>query len=163
MIPTFADLHYRGFSEMYRKGNRYGPHWFNYNEVSEEPKWRDLEGKYTRYGDVIPLLEKSDNMYVIANAGDEMTVEFDINSLPELKNGWKRDFLIYSVGWVKDGDMNTAEGQTVEPLPYHEMSAYPYSEEEYFPSDYEYQKYMDTYNVREITSEQFERAIYDLY
>ena len=163
MNPIFADLHYRGFSEMYRKGNRYGPHWFNYNEVSEDPKWRDLEGKYTRYGDVIPLLEKSDNMYVIANAGDEMTVEFKVDSLPELKNGWKRDFLIYSVGWVKDGDMNTAHGQTVEPLPFHEMSEYPYGEEEYFPSDYEYQKYMETYNVREITSEQFERAIYDLY
>jgi len=163
MNPVFADLHYRGFSEMYRKGNRYGPHWFNYNEVSKDPKWRDLEGKYTRYGDVIPLLEKSDNMYVIANAGDEMTVEFKVDSLPELKNGWKRDFLIYSVGWVKDGDMNTAHGQTVEPLPFHEMSEYPYGEGEYFPSDYEYQKYMETYNVREITSEQFERAIYDLY
>jgi outer membrane protein assembly factor BamD (BamD/ComL family) len=163
MNPSFADLHYRGFSEMYRKGNRYGPHWFNYNEVSEKPKWRDLEGKYTRYGDVIPLLEKSDNMYVIANAGDEMTIEFDVNSLPELKEGWKRDFLIYSVGWVKDGDMNTAQGQTVEPLPFHDMSEYPYGEKEYFPSDYEYQRYMESYNVREITSEQFERAIYDLY
>ncbi len=163
MNPIFADLHYRGFSEMYRKDNRYGPHWFNYYEVSKDPKWRDLEGKYTRYGDVIPLLEKSDNMYVIANAGDEMTIEFEVDPLPELKNGWKRDFLIYSVGWVKDGDMNTAHGQTVEPLPFHEMSEYPYPEEEYFPSDYEYQRYMETYNVREITSEQFERAIYDLY
>ena len=67
------------------------------------------------------------------------------------------------MGWVKDGDMNTAEGQTVEPLPFHEMSEYPYGQPEHFPSDYEYQRYMESYNVREITSEQFERAIYDLY
>jgi Tfp pilus assembly protein PilF len=32
-----ADLHYRGFSRMYRKGGRFGPHWFDYNDVSTEP------------------------------------------------------------------------------------------------------------------------------
>ena len=163
MIPVTADLHYRGFSETYRKGNRYGPHWFDYNKVSKEPKWRDLEGSYTRYGDVIPLLLETDNQYIIANAGDEITLEFDIYSLPELPEGWKRDFLIYSVGWVKDGDLNTANGQTVEPLPFHDMSQYPYDADESYPSGPEYRKYMDTYNIREITSEQFRRAIYDLY
>ncbi len=30
---------------------------------------------------------------------------------PEVPEGWKRDFLVHSVGWVKDGDLNTAEGQ----------------------------------------------------
>jgi hypothetical protein len=163
MMPVTADLHYRGFSETYRKGNRYGPHWFDYNKVSKEPKWRDLEGSYTRYGDVIPLLLEADNQYVIANAGDEITLEFDVNTLPGLPEGWKRDFLIYSVGWVKDGDLNTAHGQTVEPLPFHDMSQYPYDTDERYPSGPVYQKYLDTYNIREITSEQFKRAIYDLY
>jgi hypothetical protein len=109
------------------------------------------------------LITEADNKYIIANAGDEITIEFDINTLPELREGWKRDFLVYSVGWVKDGDMNTAHGHTVYPLPFHGMSKYPYGNDESYPSDPEYQKYMETYNVREITSEQFRRAIYDLY
>jgi len=163
MLPLTADLHYRGFSETYRKGSRYGPHWFSYDKVTKDPKWRDLEGLYTRYGNVKPLLFEADNKYIVANAGDEITIEFNVNDLPELAEGWKRDFLIYSVGWVKDGDMNTANGQTVNPLPFHGMTRYPYGVEESYPSDTAYQKYMETYNVREITSEQFKRAIYDLY
>ncbi len=54
MNPVAADLHYRGFSRSFRKGGRYGPHWFDYSVVDKEPKWRDLTGNYTRYGDVFP-------------------------------------------------------------------------------------------------------------
>ena len=32
-------------------------------------------------------------MYVILNAGDEITVEFDAARLPKLKPGWVRDFI----------------------------------------------------------------------
>ena len=45
-----------------------------------------LAGYYTRYGDVKPLLQEVDDMYVILNAGDEITVEFDAARLPALKN-----------------------------------------------------------------------------
>ena len=50
--PTYADIHYRGFSKTYRKGGRYGPHWVDYDKVNKNTKWRDLKGNYTRYGDV---------------------------------------------------------------------------------------------------------------
>ncbi|HLP72925.1 MAG TPA: hypothetical protein VK155_08495, partial [Bacteroidales bacterium] len=63
--PVSADLHYRGFSASYRRGGRYGPHWFDYSSASEEPKWRDLRGNYTRYGDVLELLKAPDNKYII--------------------------------------------------------------------------------------------------
>ena len=115
-----------GFSRLYRKGGRYGPHWFDYSDVTTEPKWSDLEGYYTRYGDVRPLLLESDDMYVIVNAGDQLTVEFDAAEAPELPDGWTRTFLIYTDGWIKDGDLNTATGQTVEPLPFHSQSRYPH-------------------------------------
>ena len=105
---TSADLHYRGYSRMYRKGGRYGPHWFDYDDVSVGQKWRDLIGNYTRYGDVRELLLEGDDKYIIANAGDEVTIEFDATQLPQLPPNWRRDFLIYSEGWVKDGDLNTA-------------------------------------------------------
>jgi hypothetical protein len=157
--PFAADLHYRGFSRTYRKGGRYGPHWFDYSQVSTEPIWRDLTGNYTRFGDVLPLLLESDDMYVIKNAGDETTIDFDVSSLPELPEGWKRDFLVHSVGWVKDGDLNTAHGQTVDPLPFHGMSSYPYGPEESYPRDQKHMDYLKEYNTRVVDTEAFTRAL----
>ncbi len=158
--PVSAELRYRGFSRTYRKGGRYGPHWFDYNEVSREPKWRDLTGYYTRFGDVLPLLEHSDDQYVIMNAGDEMKIEFSTANAPEPPSGWKRDFLLYSNGWVKDGDLNTATGQTVEPLPFHGMKSYPYGPEVKYPDDKAHQDYLRKYNTRKVDGETFRRAIF---
>ena len=157
--PASADLHYRGFSHSYRKGGRYGPHWFDYTDVDKNKKWRDLTGNYTRYGDVLPLLTESDNKYIISNAGDETSISFDAKGLPELKKGWKRDFLIHCVGWVKDGDINTASGGTVLPLPFHGMKSYPPSEKDSCPKDIELQKYLREYNTRIVTSDDFRNAI----
>ncbi|MCX6254644.1 MAG: FG-GAP-like repeat-containing protein [Bacteroidia bacterium] len=157
--PVSADLHYRGFSRSYRKGGRYGPHWFDYSDVDKNNRWRNLSGSYTRYGDVLPLLTESDNKYIISNAGDETSVEFDAKGLPGLKKGWKRDFLIHSVGWVKDGDINTALGNTVLPLPFHGMTSYPPSEKDSYPKDPELQKYLREYNTRIVTSEDFRNTI----
>lgn len=158
MKPASADLHYRGFSALYRKGGRYGPHWFDYYTVSGQPKWRDLEGYYTRYGDVNELLDKPDNQYIIMNAGDEVTISFVNGSSDGLPPGWVRDFLIYSVGWVKDGDLNTAYGNKVEPLPYHGMSSYPYKSGQY-PVNNDLREYQRIYNTRKVTDERFREEI----
>jgi hypothetical protein len=157
--PDKADLHYRGFSKVYRKGGTYGPHWFDYQDVSEGQKWRDLTGIYTRYGEVTELLKESDDQYIIANAGDEVTLEFNFRDLPKLPKGWKRDYLIHSVGWVKDGDINTARGQTVEPLPFHGMSSYPYGPDVAYPLNEETMSYMNKYNTRNITTLQFKHQV----
>ena len=159
--PCSANLHYRGFSRTYRKGGRYGPHWFDYSEVTTGQKWRDLLGTYTRYGDVLPLLTEADDKYIIKNAGDETTIEFNAESLPGIPKGWTRDFLIHSVGWVKDGDLNTATGKTVLPLPFHGMTRYPYGVDESYPSDSEHQNYLREYNTRKVTTENFRRALAD--
>jgi tetratricopeptide (TPR) repeat protein len=157
--PVTADLHYRGFSKSFRKGGRYGPHWFDYASLSIEPKWRDLTGNYTRYGDVLPLLKDSDSKYIISNAGDETSVTFDANTLPVLANGWKRDFLVRSVGWVKDGDLNTAFGKTVSPLPFHCMKSYPPDKSDTYPNDADHQKYLKEYNTRVVTGEKYLDAV----
>ena len=154
-----ADLHYRGFSHSYRKGGRYGPHWFDYSEVDSLPKWRDLTGFYTKYGEVLPLLADSDNQYVISNAGDEITLSFDEESLPELPKGWVRDFFIHSVGWVKDGDLNTAAGQTVAPLPFHRMKAYPPLDNEIYPNDPKLVEYNRNYNTRIVDQSNYHNSI----
>ncbi len=159
MQASSARLHYRGFSRTYRKGGRYGPHWFDYSQVTTGQKWRDLTGNYTRYGDVLPLLTEADDKYIIKNAGDETIIDFDADSLPTLPPGWKRDFLIHSVGWVKDGDLNTATGQTVAPLPFHAMKEYPYGADESYPDDQEHQEYLRKYNTRKVTTENFQRVL----
>ena len=146
-----ADLHFRGFSRMYRKGGRYGPHWFAYDDVTEESPWRPIEGAFTRYGDVLPLLADPDDRYVVMAPGDEMTVEFDAVGADELPAGWRRDFLLYTVGWIKDADHNTAFGNTVEPLPFHGIEQYPYAEGEAYPDDAEHRRYLEQYNTRIVT------------
>jgi hypothetical protein len=143
-----ADLHFRGYSRTYRKGGRYGPWWFDYDRVSRDPLWRPIEGAFTRFGNVLPLLEGSDDMYVIMAAGDEMTLQFDARSAATIPVGWKRDFLLYTDGWIKDSDLNTAFGTTVEPLPFHKIREYPYARGEAYPVDSAHQRYLREYNTR---------------
>jgi tetratricopeptide (TPR) repeat protein len=146
--PMSANLHYRGFSRMYRKGGRYGPYWFAYDDVAKESPWRPIEGAFTRFGDVLPLLQNPDDMYVVMAAGDEATIEFDASSASSLPPGWKRDFLLYTDGWIKDSDLNTAFGTTVDPLPFHGVKAYPYSPSDMYPRDPLHQQYRRSYNTR---------------
>ncbi len=151
--PRSADLHFRGFSREYRKGGRYGPHWFDYQEVSTQPRWLPLDGAFTRFGDVRPLLLESDDRYVVMGPGDEITIRFEADRAPPLPPGWARDFLLYSVGWVKDADLNTATGNTVAPLPFHEMSRYPYGPDEAYPDDEAHRSFLEQYLTRRSDAE----------
>ena len=148
LAPLSADLHYRGFSRMYRKGGRYGPYWFAYDDVSKESPWRPITGSFTRFGNVLPLLEESDDMYVVMGPGDEATIQFDASSAQTIPPGWKRDFLLYTDGWIKDSDLNTAFGTTVEPLPFHAVRSYPYATGDAYPTDPEHERYLREYNTR---------------
>ncbi|UCC30893.1 MAG: VCBS repeat-containing protein [Phycisphaerales bacterium] len=141
-----ADLHYRGFSRMTR--DSLGFERFDYTDVSPTGSWSPPAGLFTRYGDVTPLLAQADDMYVIFGPGDELSLRFDATSLPELPNGWTRDFVFYANGWVKDGDLNTKFSETVTPLPFHGMSGYPYSASEHYPETHRFQRYLRTYNSR---------------
>jgi hypothetical protein len=156
--PISADLHYRGFSTVSRKDFN-SPHLPDYYNITMGQKWRDLTGTYTRYGDVLPLLLESDSKYVIMNAGDEISLEFIAADLPDLPENWRRDFLFYNDGWLKDGDLNTAHGQTVEPLPFHGMTAYPYGPDDAYPENKDFKDYMSTYNTRQIKTETFKQFL----
>jgi hypothetical protein len=85
---------------------------------------------------------------VIMGAGDELQLEFSAAGLPAVPAGWRRDFLLLVDGWAKDADANTAYSQSVEPLPFHSMSAYPYPENEHYPMDAEHREYLKQYNTR---------------
>ena len=148
LILVSADLHFRGLSRMYRKGGRYGPQWFAYDDVSKEPAWRPIEGALTRFGDVAQLLEKADDRYVVMGPGDETTLQFAAAASPALPPGWRRDFLLYTDGWIKDADLNTALGNTVGPLPFHAIRQYPYASGESYPDDSTHRQYLRQYNTR---------------
>ncbi|MEO8910120.1 MAG: FG-GAP-like repeat-containing protein [Gemmatimonadaceae bacterium] len=148
LAPLSADLHYRGFSRMYRKGGRYGPYWFAYDDVAKDSPWRPITGSFTRFGDVLSLLKSPDDMYVIMGPGDEATIQFDAGSAKSIPVGWKRDFLLYTDGWIKDSDLNTAFGTTVGPLPFHSVRTYPYSAGDAYPTDAVHQRYLREYDTR---------------
>ncbi|MEO8336531.1 MAG: FG-GAP-like repeat-containing protein [bacterium] len=150
LAPQKANLHSRGYSRMYRKGGRYGPYWFAYDDVTTQSPWRPIEGDFTRFGDVLPLLGKGDDMYIIMAPGDETTIEFDASSATSLPKGWKRDFLLYTDGWIKDSDLNTAHGTTVGPLPFHGARSYPLARGDSYPTDSLRQRYIREYNTRAV-------------
>ena len=120
--PSLADLHYRGYSVVHQ-ANASSPELPDYNRIAASKQiWRDLEGYYTRYGDVRELLAGIDDRYVIMNAGDEITLRFPEQPPPPA--GWVRDYVIAGDGWIKDGDYNSTYSRTVQPLPYHAKSEY---------------------------------------
>ena len=120
--PAVADLHYRGYSTIHQ-ANASSPELPDYDHLASTTQiWPDLEGYYTRFGDVRQLLQKIDDRYVIMNAGDEMSLQFPAPPAPEA--GWVRDSVIAGDGWIKDGDYNSTDSATVLPLPYHAKTAY---------------------------------------
>ncbi len=150
--PSVANLRYRGFSRLFRESEN-GPHLFDYDVVKRGSTWRDLEGMYTQYGDVTPLLLSADDQYVVMNAGDEVALVFD--GVPPPPDGWSRDFVFYSDGWVKDGDINTAHSQSVDPMPYHGMSSYPFGQGDAYPDDEGHRYYLETYQTRVVGNQGF--------
>jgi Tfp pilus assembly protein PilF len=147
--PSGADLRERGFSRMYRKGGRYGPHWFDYGDVTRESPWRPIQGPFTRLGDVLSLVREADDRFVVMAPGDAITLRFDAGAAPPPPEGWTRTFLLYSVGWVKDADLNTATGERTGPLPFHGMSEYPYGPAEAYPSTPDHRSYLERYHTRD--------------
>ena len=110
--------------------------------------WNPTPGLYTRYGEVRELLTQADDRLVIMGSGDELRLLFNAKRLPPVATGWQRDFLLLVDGWAKDADSNTAYARTVEPLPFHGMSSYPYPASEHFPDDKAHREYQRSFNTR---------------
>jgi hypothetical protein len=94
------------------------------------------------------LLAHADDQLVVMATGDEITVRFDGRRLPPLKPGCKRDFFLYTHGWAKDGEPNTAYAWTVQPLPFRKMANYPPAAPDPVPSDDNYRRYLREYLTR---------------
>ena len=124
------------------------PESFVYAERSPTSMWNPTKGFYTRYGDVGELLGAVDDRFVIMGSGDEIRLLFDPGALPPLPPGHHRDWVIEVDGWAKDGDANPIHSQTVGPLPFHGMPAYPYAAPHRYPDTPAHRAYLATYNTR---------------
>ncbi|MBD3674162.1 MAG: CRTAC1 family protein [Planctomycetaceae bacterium] len=154
-----ANLHDRGFSKRITQPHNQ-PEFFDYQDVNTDPLWPPMGGNFTRYGDVSELIREGDDLQVVMGAGDEMTVRFAVPEKP-LPEGWVRDFILYNIGWDKDADLNTVQGQQVEPLPFRAMNAYPYEPEQSFPDTPRHQQYLREYQTRHQTRPAFRTEIRD--
>lgn len=134
-----ADLHYRGYSNLVNQLT----HEYDYNNLVKI-NYKQSSGNFTKYGEVSSLLESVDDEFVILNHGDEMTLNL---SYVPLDND-ERDFIIHSNVFYKP--QWRANGTTVNPLPFQDMSNYPYPSNERYPSDLEHQTYLNEYNTREL-------------
>jgi hypothetical protein len=142
-----ADLHYRGFSAPNTDPRHLKPDSFDYTHRLASAPWNPFTGQYTRYGPVAELVAGADNRLVVMATGDEMTVSFDAARLPALPSGWRRDFFLYARGYAKDGEPNTADFRTSEPLPFYEMPNYPYPASQY-PDSAAIRQYIHSYETR---------------
>jgi len=122
--PSRAELRMRGYPQEFSPdaGN---PTLYDYDRLDHGMTFKSLAGRYTRFGSVGPLLDQTDDQFVIMGRGEEVAVQFDAASLPELPAGWSRTCFLHVDGYCKDMDLLTAFPETIDPLPFHAMDHYP--------------------------------------
>ncbi|MDE0891609.1 MAG: hypothetical protein OSB14_05455, partial [Planctomycetota bacterium] len=147
--PSSAFLWERGFSAPLNEEGGSTPEDFDWDRVALFGRWDQHPGQYTRFGDCLELLGEIDDRFIIMGTGDCLTLTFPASELPELKDGWRRDWLVFLDGWAKDRDPNSIQALEVEPLPFHGMSGYPYREDEAFPDDELHRAWREEWNTRE--------------
>jgi Tfp pilus assembly protein PilF len=146
--PT-AHLHKRGFPREHSPDGR-EPRLYDYNILDNTQPFRLMTGDYTRYGRVTDLVTDADDRAVIFGRGEEVTLEFPVKGTPDPPKGTQRSYVLHVSGWCKDMDPHTAHGETIEPLPFRAMKAYPYADGESYPDDAVLKAYRETWNTRKV-------------
>jgi len=144
-----ADLHFFGYPREYSPDGRH-PNLCDYSNVDRTAPWKLMAGQYTRYGEVAELLEEPDDCYVIMGHGEELTLRFPADAFGPVPEGRRRTFLLKTDSFCKDMDLYTAHCDTVEPLPFHAMSGYPYGPDEHYPNDEKRSRYRRQFNTRRV-------------
>jgi len=107
----------------------------------------NASGNFTKYGDVSELLLiEADDKYVIGMQGDTVSLKFPTAELQPIEEGMKRTFFMFVADWFKDHVGNWGYGFdfTVDPLPFRDMSGFPYPSTESHPDT----SFLDEWNTR---------------
>jgi len=145
--PSTARLRWRGFSLEHSPDGRQ-PMVYDYDRITPDSPWKTPPGRYTREGDVLPLLTRVDDQFVIARPGDEIALAFDAARAGASPHGAERTFLLFADGFSKEMDINSASPDGVDPLPFHSMTRYPYAPPERVPETEAFRRYDRLYNTR---------------
>ncbi len=107
-------------------------------------------GRFTRYGDVTPLLGQSDDRFVVMRRGDAVVLEFDGIRAPGA--GLQRSLFLHTDLVFKPrtlpGAAATDLTSQVGPLPFHGMARYGNGAEGRYPQDAAHMRYLAEYNTR---------------
>jgi hypothetical protein len=144
-----ADLHFRGYPREFSPDGRH-PNLCDYDQVERNVGWKLMAGSYTRFGEVGELLQAADDCFVIMGHGEELTLRFPTDAFGPVPEGCRRTFLLKTDSYCKDMDLYTAFPTTVEPLPFHGMSTYPYGPDERYPENDQTRTYRRQFNTRTI-------------
>ena len=108
----------------------------------------NASGYFTKYGNITELLLEADDKFVIGIQGDIISLKFPTDDLPMVEEGMERSFFLFVASWFKDHIGNWGYGFdfTVEPLPFQDMSGFPYPSSEKHPDD----SFLDEWNTRAI-------------
>jgi Tfp pilus assembly protein PilF len=142
-----ASLAFRGYPQQI-DGVTPGDLNYDYQRMSRTGPFMPQRGAYTHYGDVTTLLQRIDDEYVIFGTGEDMDLEFNAAAQPALPAHWVRDYFFYANGFVKDMDFYEAFPFTVDAMPFHAMSGYPYQSKEHYPDDAKHIAYELEWNDR---------------
>jgi hypothetical protein len=109
-------------------------------------------GNFTKYGNVSQLLLNQDDLFVIGRQGDGVSLQFPIGNMAAPAPGMVRDYFLYEACWFKDqnGNWGFGFGFTVDPLPFQNMSGFPYPPNESYPNDTSHSNYLQEWNTRVI-------------
>lgn len=99
-------------------------------------------GRFTRYGDVGPLLAAADDRFVIMRHGDELDLDFAAPAPPA--GGMARTAILKADLYYK----GLTVSREVEPLPFHGMPSYPYPAAAAPARGPDYRAYLAAYTTR---------------
>jgi hypothetical protein len=105
-------------------------------------------GNFTRYGDITALLQAADDEYVIGRQGDSVALQFNTAAIAPVPAGMERDYFFFVSCWFKVDGLPYLPF-TVDDLPFHNMSAFPYPATESYPYSAHW-GYLAEYNTRTI-------------
>ncbi|MCL5876323.1 MAG: hypothetical protein M1540_00740 [Candidatus Bathyarchaeota archaeon] len=109
-------------------------------------------GYFTRYGDVTTLLQEADDMFVVGRQGDQVNMQFSTENLSPVAEGMERDYFFVVACWFKDppGAWGYGFEFTVDPMPFLDMTGFPYTAAESYLYDAAHLAYLQQYNTRYI-------------
>jgi hypothetical protein len=116
-----AELYHHGYSAYIGDPGRHEQS-YDFDHSAPDDRYPRAVGMVNEYGDVLPLLGKHDDQFVIIVAGDAVKLDF---VAPPSKAGMSRTWFLKVTGWAKEGSFHNATGQQVAPLPFRSMSVYP--------------------------------------